>query len=323
MRRLTGAFRTVKGTLVVRLTKASLTHRTVVMLLSLLTIGLGVFAAGALKQELIPSFDLPRGTVLAVYPGAAPEVVEAQVSKPIESAVKGVAGVTNVTSKSSSGVSYITVAWDYGLDPDDMASSIRSAIESVSSSLPTSVDPKVITGSFDDIPIVVLALSSDDDLNTLSGKVTDTVVPALKTIPGVRDVTAAGEETHEIIVTYDQAAIEEYGTPAALGRRARFEVLVTEIDRRVADWPVDLAGAPDRRLVARSRVGHPLRTPFGITLGQIKIHIKNYLHPNWSARAPPKKRRAEPIGSAQDPRGKHAPEARRRQVGQNLTSRVR
>jgi len=219
MRRLTGVFRTVKGTLVVRLTKASLTHRTVVMLLSLLTIGLGVFAAGALKQELIPSFDLPRGTVLAVYPGAAPEVVEAQVSKPIESAVKGVAGVTNVTSKSSSGVSYITVAWDYGLDPDDMASSIRSAIESVSSSLPTSVDPKVITGSFDDIPIVVLALSSDDDLNTLSGKVTDTVVPALKTIPGVRDVTAAGEETHEIIVTYDQAAIEEYGIdPTTIGQ---------------------------------------------------------------------------------------------------------
>ncbi|MFZ0529462.1 MAG: efflux RND transporter permease subunit [Propionicimonas sp.] len=203
----------------VRLTKASLGHRTVVLLLSLLTIGLGVFAAGALKQELIPSFDLPRGTVLTVYPGAAPDVVEAQVSKPIESAVKAVAGVTSVTSKSSSGTSYLAVQWDYGLNPDDMAGKIRSAIESVSSTLPSTVDPKVITGSFDDIPIVVLALSSDDNLTDLSNKVTDTVVPALKTVPGVRDVTVAGGEKHEIIVTYSQKAIEEYGVdPTLIGQ---------------------------------------------------------------------------------------------------------
>ena len=148
----------------VRLTKGSLAHRTVVMLLTLLTIGLGVYAAGALKQELIPSIDLPRGTVLTVFPGAAPDVVEAQVSKPIESAVKAVSGVTTVTSKSSSGVSQVSAQWEYGLDPDDMAGDIRSAIDAVSSTLPSNVDPRVITGSFDDIPVMVLAISSDDSL---------------------------------------------------------------------------------------------------------------------------------------------------------------
>ena len=68
----------------VRLSKFSLAQRSVVLLLSLLTIGLAVYAAGALKQELLPSIDLPRGSVLTIYPGASPEVVEAQVSKPIE-----------------------------------------------------------------------------------------------------------------------------------------------------------------------------------------------------------------------------------------------
>jgi HAE1 family hydrophobic/amphiphilic exporter-1 len=194
---------------VVRLTKLSLASRTVILLLSLLTIGLGVFAAGALKQELIPSIDLPRGSVLTVFPGAAPDVVEAQVTKPIETAVKAVAGVTSVTSKSSSGVSQVTAQWDYGLSADDMANKIRSAIDSISSTLPSTVDPNVLTGGTDDIPVVVLAISSNDTLTGLSDKVTNTVAPALKTLPGVRDAAVSGQEKHEIVITYKQSEIQK------------------------------------------------------------------------------------------------------------------
>jgi HAE1 family hydrophobic/amphiphilic exporter-1 len=204
---------------VVRLTKGSLTHRTVVLLLSLLTIALGVYAAGALKQELIPSIDVPRGSVLTIYAGASPDVVEAQLSKPIETAVKAVDGVTSVTSKSSSGVSQVTVQWDYGLGADDMADKLRSAIDSISTSLPSNVDPTVMTGGTDDIPVVVLALSSNDDLTALSNKVTDVVAPALRTVAGVRDVSVAGQEQHEIVITYKQKQIEKYGIdPSVIGQ---------------------------------------------------------------------------------------------------------
>lgn len=199
----------------VRLTKGSLAQRSVVLLLSLLVIGLGVYAAGALKQELIPSIELPRGSVLTVFPGASPEVVEAQVSKPIESAVKAVTGVTSVTSKSSSGVSQVTITWDYGLKLDDMANKLRSAIDSISSTLPASVSPKVITGTFDDIPVVVLALSSNDDETALTSKVNQIAVPQLKTVDGVRDVAVAGEETHEIIISYDPSKLNDEGIDPA------------------------------------------------------------------------------------------------------------
>ena len=200
-----------EGKTVVRLTKLSLAHRTVILLLSLLTIGLGVYAAGALKQELIPSIDLPRGSVLTVYPGAAPDVVEAQLSKPIETAVKAVPGVTSVTSKSSSGVSQVTAQWDYGLKADEMADKIRSAIDSISSTLPSNVDPNVLTGGTDDIPVVVLAISSNDNLTDLSDKVTNIVAPALKSTPGVRDAAVSGQQKHEIVITYKQRAIQDYG----------------------------------------------------------------------------------------------------------------
>ncbi|HEY3409650.1 MAG TPA: efflux RND transporter permease subunit [Propionicimonas sp.] len=199
-----------------RLTKISLAHRTVVLLLSLLTIGLGVYAAGALKQELIPSIDLPRGSVLTIFPGAAPDVVEAQVSKPIETAVKGVTGVTSVTSKSSSGVSQVTATWDYGLAADDMANKIRSAISSISSTLPPNVDPNVLTGGTDDIPVVVLAISSNDNLTDLSDKVTQVVAPALKSTPGVRDAAVSGQQKNEIVITYKQSQIQEYGVDPTL-----------------------------------------------------------------------------------------------------------
>ena len=199
------------GERVLRLTKISLANRTVVLLLSVLVIGMGLYSTTALKQELIPSIDVPRGNVVSVYQGASPDVVEAQVSKPVEAAVKAVDGVTSVTSVSSSGVSQVTVQWNYGIGADDMANKLRSAIDSISGGLPGNVDPTVITGGTDDIPVVVLALSSDEDLNTLSQKVTETVATDLKSVPGVRDVSVSGKEEHEIVITYKQAKLQEYG----------------------------------------------------------------------------------------------------------------
>ena len=208
-----------EGESVLRLTKLSLAHRTVVLLLSLLIIGLGVYSTSALKQELIPSIDVPRGSIVSVYSGAAPDVVEAQVSKPIESAVKAVDGVTDVTSTSSSGVSQVSVQWDYGLSADDMANKLRSAVDSIAATLPSNVDPRVMTGGTDDIPVVLLALSSDEDLNTLSQQVTDTVAPELRALPGVRDVAVSGKEEHEVIITYKQSKLEEYGVdPASIAQ---------------------------------------------------------------------------------------------------------
>lgn len=200
---------------VIRLTKGSLAQRSVVLLLSLLVIGLGVYAAGALKQEMIPSIDVPRGSILTVYPGASPEVVESQVTKPIEDAVTGVTGVTGVTSKSSSGVSQVTVEWDYGLNLDDMTNKLRSSVAGLSNTLPSGVDPQVITGGFDDVPVIMLAVSSDDDLNTLTSKVNQQVVPALKAVEGVRDVSVAGEEVHEIMISYSAATLNDKGIDPA------------------------------------------------------------------------------------------------------------
>ncbi len=200
-----------------RLAKLSLAHRTVVLLLALLTIGLGVYSATALKQELIPSMDLPRGSVIAVYAGASPQVVETEVAKPIESLVKGVDGVTEVTSTSSSSIAQISFQWEYGNDADKVAADIRSAVDSLN--LPANVNPRVVTGSFDDIPVMMLALSWDGDADLLSQQAEDVVLPNLKALAGVRDVTLSGQQAHEIVVTYNEAKLRDAGIdPALIGQ---------------------------------------------------------------------------------------------------------
>ncbi|MDR1430560.1 MAG: efflux RND transporter permease subunit [Propionibacteriaceae bacterium] len=192
-----------------RLTRISLARRTVVALLSLLVIAVGVFSMLSINQEMLPEINFPKGTVIAALQGASPEVVEAQVTKPLETAVTGVAGVNSVTSKSSSGMAQISVSWDYGLDPDQMAEALGSAVDAVP--LPSGVSPTVISGGLDDTPVIGLAVSSNDSLEALSAKVEAIAVPALKTIPGVRDVGLAGGERHEVVITYSPQKLEDYG----------------------------------------------------------------------------------------------------------------
>ncbi len=194
-----------------RLTQASLAHRTVVMLLSLLVVGLGFYTAAALKQELIPNIELPRATIVSTYLGAAPEAVERDVTKPIEDAVKGVSGVTSITSKSISGVSQVRVEWDFGVDADKIRTDVRNAVDSIKTRLPSDVTSQILAGSFDDIPIVVLAASSDASQEVLSQRLKDIALPALRTLPGVRDVTLSGERTQQVVVTLRNADLVASG----------------------------------------------------------------------------------------------------------------
>jgi multidrug efflux pump subunit AcrB len=190
------------------LARLSLANRAVVMLLSLIIVGFGLFSMTTLKQEIYPSLTIPGANVVAVYPGASSGTVERDVSRPLEDAVKGVDGVTGVTSVSSTNVSTVSVEWDYDLDTNDMENKVRAAVESARAQLPADVDPRVSVGSTDDIPVLVIAVSSDKDTGELSAQLNDTALSTLRAIPGVRDATLSGEETHEVVITTRQADLD-------------------------------------------------------------------------------------------------------------------
>jgi HAE1 family hydrophobic/amphiphilic exporter-1 len=198
-----------------RLTRLSLAHRSVVALVTVAIAVFGVVSLGSLKQELIPSLQIPAAVVVAVDPGASPQLVEQQVTEPIEQAVRAVANVEQVTSSSATNVSTTTVRLTYGIDLDKAASQIQGAVDRVRSSLPSGVEPTVITGSIDDLPVLQLALSGATDDATLATTVEDTVVPRLQRIPGVRDVAVTGVADQGVTVTLDPAKLAAAGLSAA------------------------------------------------------------------------------------------------------------
>ena len=78
-----------------------------------------------IRDRLIPSIESPAATVVAVHPGAAPDVVEREVSRPLEDAAKAVSGVTRVTSRSATGVSTVRVEWEFGTGSEKVLSLIH------------------------------------------------------------------------------------------------------------------------------------------------------------------------------------------------------
>ncbi|MCX4777889.1 efflux RND transporter permease subunit [Streptomyces sp. NBC_01264] len=199
-----------------RLSRFSLAQRALIGLVSLVALLFGAIAIPQLKQQLLPSIDLPMVTVLAPYQGASPDVVEKQVVEPIEALLKGVDGITGITSTASEGNALIMATFDYGDEgTKQLVADVQQAVNRARVRLPAEVDPQVIAGSTDDIPTVVLAVTSDKDQQALADQLTTSVVPALEDIAGVGQVTVDGVRDLQVTVTPDDAKLAAAGLDGA------------------------------------------------------------------------------------------------------------
>ena len=143
------------------LARLSLANRGLIALITIVVVAFGVYITPALQQQFLPSLSFPGASVVATFAGAAPQIVEDQVTVPIEEGVRGVAGVTERTSTSRESSATIQVAFDFGTDIDDAQSKIQQVAGGLSSRLPDRVDPQVVVGNTDDLPVIQLAAASD------------------------------------------------------------------------------------------------------------------------------------------------------------------
>lgn len=203
------------------LSRFSLAQRALIGLMSIIALAFGAIAIPQLKQQLLPTIALPMVSVVAPYPGASPDVVEKQVAEPIEDSLEAVDGVTGVTSTASEGNALIMVSFDYGKGTDQLVADVQQAVNRARVQLPDDVDPQVVAGSTDDIPAIVLAVSSGSgqDQQALADRLERTVVPDLKAVDGVAQVTVDGVRDLQVTVTPDDTKLAAAGiTPAALGQ---------------------------------------------------------------------------------------------------------
>ncbi|WP_438488399.1 efflux RND transporter permease subunit [Streptomyces sp. S186] len=202
------------------LSRISLVQRGLIALMSIVAIAFGAIAIPQLKQQLLPSIDLPMVSVIAPYQGASPDVVEKQVIEPLENGVRAVDGIKSVTSTSSEGSGVLMAQFDYGNDSKRLVADVQQAVNRARAKLPKDVDPQVVSGGTDDLPTVVLAVSSTTkDQQTLADQLNRTVVPDLKNIDGVGQVNVGGVQDRIVAVTPDEAKLAAAGlNSAALGQ---------------------------------------------------------------------------------------------------------
>ncbi|MEU0455189.1 MULTISPECIES: efflux RND transporter permease subunit [unclassified Streptomyces] len=193
------------------LSRFSLAQRALIGLMSIIALVFGAIAIPQLKQQLLPTIELPMVSVLAPYQGASPDVVEKQVVEPIEDSLEAVDGISGVTSTASEGNAVIMASFDYGNGTEQLIADVQQAVNRARAQLPDDVDPQVVAGSTDDMPTVVLAVTSDRDQQALADQLDTTVVPDLKSIDGVGQVTVDGVRDLQVTVTPDDAKLAKAG----------------------------------------------------------------------------------------------------------------
>src|SRR5690625_4008323 len=188
----------------------SLKNRALIALITIVAAVFGTLSFSSLKQELIPSIEIPSLVVVTPHQGASAEVVATDVTDPIEKALQTVPGLRSTETTSSTGLSMVIAEFDYGSDTAKLEQKMTQSVSRISSILPENVTPEVMSFNFDDFPVIQLAVSNDDT-EGLATKLNDLVVPELERLDGVASASVLGAPGQRISITPDSEAMAEEG----------------------------------------------------------------------------------------------------------------
>lgn len=172
---------------------------------------LGVVAYLKMTPDLMPNMDFPYVILVTTDPGASPETVEADITKPLEQSMATLDRIKNVTSSSMDSVSMVVLEFEDGVNMDTVSVDIQQKINQLKGSWSDTVgDPYVLKMNPSMLPVQVAALSYDGkDITELSDFVTDTLSPKLEGITGVASVTVSGKVQHQLHVILSQKKLDD------------------------------------------------------------------------------------------------------------------
>jgi HAE1 family hydrophobic/amphiphilic exporter-1 len=243
-----------------------------VLMLALVTLGL--FSYRQLAIDMWPDVEIPYVTVITVYPGAAPQTVEREVSKRIEEAVNPISGVKHVGSVSREGVSTVWIEFNLEVDVAEAVQEARVKVSAIRDKLPAEIaEPIVEKIDFSSLPIVSLAVRSDRltprEMTDLAEK---TVQRRVENVEGVGKVDLVGTSFREVAVEIMPERLQALG----LGvddvisglREENVNVPVGRLGRGGAESSVRVSGKPSQvegyaELVVAEVDGRP------VTLGDV------------------------------------------------------
>ncbi len=198
---------------------------------------LGVVAVTRMTTDLLPDISLPYLIVVTPYPGASPEQVENDVSKPLESALGTISGVENVYSTSSENYSLVQLEFADGTDMESTLVKVSSALQQSSSSLPDSCGTSsIIELSMDMMATMYISVSHEDyDIYQLSAFVSDTVQPYLERQEGVASISTIGLIEKNIQVELNPSLIQSLNDKILSSVSDQLTAALGELDKAEAE----------------------------------------------------------------------------------------
>lgn len=195
-----------------RLSETSVRRPVLAMVMSLLIVLIGLVSFDRLSVREYPRIDEPVVTVNTRLVGASSEVIESQVTKPLEDSIAGIEGVDIITSISRAEQSQITVRFKLEKNPDNAAADVRDRVSRVRGRLPDAVDEPIIAKvEADATPTIWLAYTSETlsplELTDLINRI---VKPRLQTVPGVADIQVGGDRAYSMRIWLDADKLAAY-----------------------------------------------------------------------------------------------------------------
>lgn len=227
-----------------KLSETSIRRPVLASVMSLLLVLVGLVSFQQLSVREYPRIDEPLVNVTTRLLGASSEVIESQVTKPLEDSIAGIDGVDIMTSISRTEQSQITVRFRLSKDPDTAAAEVRDRVARVRGRLPAAVDEPVIAKvEADATPTIWLAYTSETmGVLELTDLINRVVKPRLQTVPGVADVQIGGDRRYSMRIWLDADRLAAYRLTVqdvedAL-RRQNLEVPAGRIESRQREFSV-------------------------------------------------------------------------------------
>jgi len=185
--------------------------------ISILLVLFGIVGFSYLGVREFPSVDPPVITVTTNYTGANSDIMESQVTEPLEESINGIAGIRSLSSVSSDGRSTITVEFELDVDLEAAANDVRDRVSQAIKTLPKDVDPPItVKSDADASSIISMTIQSDQrSLLELTDIATNQFKERLQTIPGVSTVQIWGEKKYSMKLLLDPLKMAGFGiTPS-------------------------------------------------------------------------------------------------------------
>ncbi|MBZ5855869.1 efflux RND transporter permease subunit [Flavihumibacter profundi] len=196
------------------ISELSLRRPVLAIVMNIIIIVFGLIGYKFLGVRDYPAIDPPIVNVRTSYPGANADIIESQITEPLEKSINGIAGVKNITSGSSQGTSNITVEFDLNIDLEAAANDVRDKVSQAVRSLPDDLDAPPVVSKADASSDFILSMTVQSNTRNqlqVTEYATNNLLERLQTIPGVSGIQIWGEKRYAMRIWFDPSKLSAYG----------------------------------------------------------------------------------------------------------------